>query len=536
MVNNGKEFLKRNDQFLKIQNNKAHTLKSDEDLDVNMPEIRRSKHQREEDNVSLNLDSKKNPNEIDEESPNIELSSPETNNINHEINEEALLRATKPKKISVLSSGGLSNKFVSNIEKRYSGMFEDKSFKIFFETFGFQKTTSDITKKDKRTSEPSGKFIYKEPLRQTQLTSYNRVESIGTKNGIKFPSQDHDDQISNIHSKPEHSESLGTSEDSLEKSEMDRQPTLKDRALKIFHELKKKLGLIGKSETNGTIESEESVPDKSKMHTESVGEKDSELMVKDRQVDVSYESELEQPYLIEQHDKVELMINKNDLNVVLKDNDIVFVITYLDDDVDMYNTFEILEVASELHIFPVVITSLPRYFGKVDNVHLMNKSLQKLRLKAEMVLLLPYFKSIDPRLIPDLILELIELIKEPGLINVDVADLKIIIKGGNVGVISFGTGKGQSRVKDAFFQTIDSKLLNVELAGVKKALLNVTGGSDMTIGEVEALADQIKNRIKPGARLILGARINQEWNEKIKIFLMLGVTPMQVMVNRYAYE
>ena len=131
---------------------------------------------------------------------------------------------------------------------------------------------------------------------------------------------------------------------------------------------------------------------------------------------------------------------------------------------------------------------------------------------------------------------MLDVITQAGLINVDVADLKIIVKGGNVAIVTFGKGQHATRHKDALFEAIDSRLLNVELGGVQKALLNVSGGNDLMLAEVEGLAEQIKSRIKPDARFILGTSINTSMIDTIKTFLMLGVTPMQVMINIYANE
>ncbi len=459
--------------------------------------------------------------------------------VNDEMEEEAELKATTPKKIGILSSGGASTTFVSNIQNLYSELFKNKSYKIYFDTIDFHQpiaNIANITAEDKITSKSSEKYLYKTHQRQTQLSSYEHRSVIKPSKEIAPISQVSDDHNLKTQHTSELPDSMEIPLNVLEETEADKHLSLKERAIEIFHKLKKKLGLSSKSVTNESLEQPKNELSSSKENTSQNIDKNVESMFREGDIDALQEVDFEPPSLVEKAENDGMIIYKHDLEKVLKDKDLEFVITYLDDEMDLNNTFKILEVARNLHIFSVVITNLPGYFGKVENVHLMNKVLQRLRLRADMVLLLPYFKSINPKLIPDLILELIELIKEPGLINLDVADLKIIIKGGNVGVISFGTGKGQSRVKDAFFQTIDSKLLNVELAGVNKALLNVTGGSDMTIEEVEAIADQIKNRIKPGARLILGARINQEWNEKIKIFLMLGVSPMQVMINRYANE
>jgi hypothetical protein len=333
----------------------------------------------------------------------------------------------------------------------------------------------------------------------------------------------YDDDYEFIEDPPEHIESKVPVEPKTE-IEMSNEPekhlSFKDRAIHIFQELKKKLGLVPKSAVeeelprglNGSVQGAtvESVSDISEEHDQ--------------------EHELDE----EQDDKIYRL--RQYIFDLIEDKDIVFIVSYLDDETDLSNTFEIIELAKKFNIFTIIITSLPRYFGKVENVRMTNKMLQKLRLDAEMVLLLPFFNAVDFKLIPDLIKELMELIIQPGLINVDIADIKVIVKGGNVGVITFGTGHRTRRAGDALESALSSKLLNVELGGVKKALLNVTGGSDMTLSEVEGFADQIKNRIHPGARLILGARINPELEDSIKLFVMLGVTPMQVMVNRYANE
>jgi len=225
-----------------------------------------------------------------------------------------------------------------------------------------------------------------------------------------------------------------------------------------------------------------------------------------------------------------------DLKTTMDDMDIIFIITCLDDVNDIENTNLLIDLADKMGILSIVVASLPRYFGRVDNVRSMNKVLHNMRMAAGMVILLPYFGAFEFGLVPDLIKELMELITEPGLINVDIADIKMVVRGGNVGVITFGSGRKNTRAKDAFFKAIDSELLNVELAGVRKALINVTGGKDMTIGEVEGIAEQLRRRLKKRARLILGARIDPLMSNQLKIFIMLGVTPMQVMVNRYANE
>jgi hypothetical protein len=497
---------------------------------------------------------------------------------------EVLIHTSQPAKIGILSSGGLSNDILIKLQKEYKDFFEKLNFHTDFNNLNniispivlhdfdnenyidiedIKLVYSPDFSKSSRNKKSSNNSNDSKSTKQTNIHHYLEKEHDNSDSTQKHEDLSlYDGTIKNgyITSQPEIPDSAGTpktssivstdplTENSVEESNdlKDRNsstptklksdhPTFKERALRVFHELKLKLGLgkkldhdidsvdlwdIGTKEIPGSefdmYRNGKSIDEKSFI-TQTYTDQGQIVPISKLSIDIQHKIRLE-------------------LGELMKSKNILFLLTYLDDEIDIENTYSILEQAKEMQKFTIVISCLPRYFGKVENVHMMNRTLQRLRLDAEIVLLLPYFNHIDFKLIPDLIRELMELIIEPGLINVDVADLKIVVKGGKVGVITFGIGRQTNRAKDAFFSAIDSKLLNVELGGVDKALLNVTGGSDMTLGEVEAIADQIKNRIKPGARLILGAKINPEMQNRLKIFILLGVSPMQVMVNRYANE
>jgi hypothetical protein len=433
---------------------------------------------------------------------------------------ESLNNAAAPKKIGIISAGGMSNEVLEKLEEEYSDLFKYSTFETYFRIFNPSRIES---KSDgeyhgvDNAEQPEEKITGK----QTDLHSFS-VESEGDQ---KY----YDDEFEFIEDPVETIEPIEPIEPIEMANEPERHLSFKDRALHIFHELKKKLGIAPRSDEEN--EQRRNLEENRDPTLQPTG--DSELINgigSTETGEVSDDHDREE----EQDDKIYRL--RQYIFDLIEDKDIVFIVSYLDDESDLRNTFEIIEMAKKFNIFTIIITSLPRYFGKVENVRLTNKTLQKLRLDAEMVLLLPYFNAVDFKLIPDLLKELMELIIQPGLINVDIADIKVIVKGGNVGVITFGTGHRTKRAGDALEKALSSKLLNVELGGVKKALLNVTGGSDMTLSEVEGFADKIKNRIHPRARLILGARINPELEDSIKLFIMLGVTPMQVMVNRYANE
>lgn len=101
-------------------------------------------------------------------------------------------------------------------------------------------------------------------------------------------------------------------------------------------------------------------------------------------------------------------------------------------------------------------------------------------------------------------------ITQPSLINIDFADVRSILGGGKVGFIAVGTGKGTDKVNLAAEGVLKNKLLDVNMEGADGALIHISGGASLTIGDAikagEIITDQMdqKANIKWGARLIPG--------------------------------
>jgi cell division protein FtsZ len=93
-----------------------------------------------------------------------------------------------------------------------------------------------------------------------------------------------------------------------------------------------------------------------------------------------------------------------------------------------------------------------------------------------------------------------------GMINVDYADVRTVMKDGGAALMGTGIGRGENRAMEAAQQAISSPLLdNVSISGATGVLLNVTGGQDLTLGEVTAIADIIHDAAGDDANIIFGA-------------------------------
>jgi cell division protein FtsZ len=110
-----------------------------------------------------------------------------------------------------------------------------------------------------------------------------------------------------------------------------------------------------------------------------------------------------------------------------------------------------------------------------------------------------------------------ELITVPGLINLDFADVKAIMSEGGAALMAVGTATGDDRAAQAAQQAITSKLLDVTIDGARGILFNVTGGTSMTLYEVNQAAALIKETAHPDVNLIFGAVIDEKMGDNIRV-------------------
>jgi cell division protein FtsZ len=110
-----------------------------------------------------------------------------------------------------------------------------------------------------------------------------------------------------------------------------------------------------------------------------------------------------------------------------------------------------------------------------------------------------------------------ELITEPGLINLDFADVKTIMSDSGGALMAIGRGTGESRAQDAARMAISSPLLDISMEGARGVLLNITGGSDLALSEISDAADVIAQAADPEASIIFGAVIDPKIENEVRI-------------------
>jgi cell division protein FtsZ len=113
-----------------------------------------------------------------------------------------------------------------------------------------------------------------------------------------------------------------------------------------------------------------------------------------------------------------------------------------------------------------------------------------------------------------------EVITTPGMINLDFADVKAVMKDAGPAWMSIGRGSGQNRAIDAAKEALASPLLDVSIEGSKAVLFNIVGGSSLTLYEVNQAADVIKQAVDPDANIIFGVANDPAMDNEVRITLI----------------
>lgn len=113
-----------------------------------------------------------------------------------------------------------------------------------------------------------------------------------------------------------------------------------------------------------------------------------------------------------------------------------------------------------------------------------------------------------------------ELITIPGLINLDFADVRTIMSQSGSALMALGRGAGRTRMSDAATMAISSPLLEQSIEGAKGVILNVTGGDDLGLQEINEAVALITEAADPEAQIIFGAAINHDLRDEVRLTLI----------------
>ena len=113
-----------------------------------------------------------------------------------------------------------------------------------------------------------------------------------------------------------------------------------------------------------------------------------------------------------------------------------------------------------------------------------------------------------------------ELVTVPGDINLDFADIKSVMSNAGAAWMAIGKGTGENKAVDAARAAIQSELLDVSIEGAKGVVLNVTGGSDLTLKEVNEAADVVVAAAHPDAQVFFGTQTDLKMEDEVRITII----------------
>ncbi len=110
-----------------------------------------------------------------------------------------------------------------------------------------------------------------------------------------------------------------------------------------------------------------------------------------------------------------------------------------------------------------------------------------------------------------------DLITVPGLVNLDFADVRTIMRDAGSAMMGIGTGNGEDRAADAARMAVSSPLLETSIDGATGILLNITGGTDIGLFEVNEAAEVVTSATDPNANVIFGAVIDEDMKDEVRV-------------------
>ncbi len=138
--------------------------------------------------------------------------------------------------------------------------------------------------------------------------------------------------------------------------------------------------------------------------------------------------------------------------------------------------------------------------------------------------------AVANELISTMIKGIVETITLPSLINLDYADVSAVMRKGEVAVIGIGESDSSDRVNEAVRQALTHPLLDVDYRGANGALIHITCGPDMKLEEFSQIGNLVAENLSQDATVIIGARINKEFEGKVRVItIMTGVKSPYVL-------
>lgn len=223
---------------------------------------------------------------------------------------------------------------------------------------------------------------------------------------------------------------------------------------------------------------------------------------------------------------------KDEIQAALQGTDLLFIAAGMGGGTGTGAASVIARIAREMGILTIAVVTKPFSFeGRVRNEN-ANKGITNLRKYVDTLVIIPNdkllqflpnqigmldaFKVADDMLKQGII-GIVDLIATPSLINLDFADVNTVMRNQGLAHMGIGRSKGENRVIESVRQAVSSPLLETTIEGARSVILNVTGGKDLMLSEVNEAAVLVQGIIDSNANIIFGTTLDETMVDEIKI-------------------
>lgn len=222
----------------------------------------------------------------------------------------------------------------------------------------------------------------------------------------------------------------------------------------------------------------------------------------------------------------------NEIRDMLKDADMVFVTCGLGGGTGTGAAPIVAQVAKELGALTVAVVTKPFAFEGPQRAAIADRGWEQLEHNVDTIITIPNDRLLQViekkttlleafQIVDDVLRQgvqgIAELITIPGLINVDFADVRTIMRDTGSALMGIGTGTGENRATEAAKMAISSPLLEISIDGAEGILFTITGGPDLTMHEVSEAAKIITGSAAKDAKVIFGAIIDDSLTNSMRI-------------------
>ena len=227
--------------------------------------------------------------------------------------------------------------------------------------------------------------------------------------------------------------------------------------------------------------------------------------------------------------------SKSSLTEILKGTDLLFITAGMSGGTGTGAAPVVAQIAKELGILTVGIVTKPFQFENPKRMENAEKGINELRKYVDTIVIIPNerlltilpentslveaFRYAD-EVLRQGIQGISDLIVFPGMINLDFADIETVMKNRGLAHMGIGRGKGENKTLEAVRQAVASPLIETTIEGATGVVMNIKGGSDITLREVNEAAKMVQEVIDPSCHLIFGSSIDPDMRDEVEITII----------------